>query len=341
MADEFDIINRYFAGLPQSDLVKLGPGDDCAILSPTPGQDIVVSTDTLTTGVHFPHDARGAMVVQRAMGANLSDLAAMGAAPLAVLSALTLPHVDDQFLQDLSDAFRRECDAWQVPLVGGNLCRGELSLTLTVMGTVPEGSALRRDGAQAGDDLYVSGALGEAAGGLACLNANSENGETKVERPEDAQRRESIAQLIERYVHPTPRLMVGQRIRSIASAAIDISDGFTADLGHLCRASGVGAKVEVSDVPQSDALNQLFSDEADQMSLYGGDDYELCFTAGTEYRDEIEAISRDLQLALTRVGRMTEVEDGALVMLIQNGLEIDAAHAGYRHFSTDGPGGGE
>lgn len=340
MPDEFDIIDRYFAGWPQSDLVKLGPGDDCAILSPTPGEDIVVSTDTLATGVHFPHDASGAMVAQRAMGANLSDLAAMGAAPLAVLSALTLPHVDDQFLQDLADAFRRACDEWQVPLVGGNLCRGELSLTLTVMGTVPEGSALCRDGAQVGDDLYVSGTLGDAAGGLVCLTADSGNGETRIAHPEDALRRAST-QLIERYEHPTPRLMVGQRLRSIATAAIDISDGFTADLGHLCRASGVGAVVEASDLPQSDALTRLFSDEADQMSLYGGDDYELCFTAGVEDRDEIEAISRDLQLALTRVGRMTEAEDGAVVMLTQDGLEIDAAHAGYRHFSTDGPGGGE
>ena len=157
MQDEFDIIDRYFAGLRQSDQVRLGPGDDCAILRPPPGDDVVVSTDTLVAGVHFPEDAPGDIVVQRALGANLSDLAAMGATPMAVLSALTLPDVDGDFLQALSDTFRRDCERWQVPLVGGNLCQGTLSITLTVMGTVPSGSALCRNGARAGDDLYVSG----------------------------------------------------------------------------------------------------------------------------------------------------------------------------------------
>lgn len=320
MQDEFDIIERYFSGLPQSDLVRLGPGDDCAVLSPPPGSDIVVSTDTLAAGVHFPGDASAKVMVQRAMGANLSDIAAMGATPMAILSALTLPDDNEQFLQDTSDTFRRECGRWHVPLVGGNLCRGTLSITLTVLGLVPAGTALRRDGAVPGDDVYVSGTLGDAAGGLRCLlHDNEVAGEA-----------ESV--LIERYEHPEPRLAAGQQLRAFTSAAIDISDGFAADLGHLCRASGVGAVVELDDLPVSGALRRLFPRELDDLSLRGGDDYELCFTAAAEHRAAIEDLGRSLDLGLTRVGM---VREDAGLLFLRDGEPADVDVSGYRHFQGD------
>tara|TARA_E500000331_G_scaffold57033_5_gene51145 strand:+ start:11473 stop:12474 length:1002 start_codon:yes stop_codon:yes gene_type:complete len=324
MQDEFDVIDRYFAGFSQSDLVRLGPGDDCAILAPPSGDDVVVSTDTLAAGVHFPQDASGNIVVQRALGANLSDLAAMGANPMAVLSALTLPEAEDGFLQDLSDTFRRECDRWQVPLVGGNLCQGPLSITLTVIGTVPSGSALCRNGARVGDDLYVSGTLGDAAAGLQYL-ANPVNARDVPDNVAKA--------LIDRYERPVPRLAVGQKLRPLASAAIDISDGFSSDLVHLCQASGVDATVELADLPVSEALSRLFPDERDQLALHGGDDYELCFTADPEHRDVIDGLSSSLGLTLTRVGSMGVAGGGAPLTFLRNGQITKAGSGGYRHFS--------
>lgn len=309
--DEFDIIRRYFLDALMPDYVSTGPGDDCAVLSVPADQSLCVSTDTLLVGVHFPLNATPEVVATRAFGANLSDLAAMGAQPHAVTVALTLPNDDAEWLKRFSNASRNCSKLHQCPVVGGNLTKGDLSVTLTVMGVVAKEFALLRSSAEVGDDIYVSGFLGDAAGAvkeLGNVDANTE--------------------LLQRYQVPEPRLMLGMALRGIASAAIDISDGFLSDLGHLTTSSQVGATISLDAVPLSKPLLSVFGPAAAlQLALNGGDDYELCFTAKPEQREQIEAIGRELNLKLSRVG---EVVRGDAVV-DQDGQALPAT--GYRHFS--------
>ncbi len=326
--EEFDIIERYFAGKIACDHqnILLGPGDDCGIFTLSESQHLCISTDTLIAGTHFPLLCSPEIVAHRSMAANLSDLAAMGATPFTYTLALTLDaesatHV---WLDKFTDYLKSFGGKYAISLIGGNLAQGSLSLTYTVLGHVDEGQALRRNTAKPGDDIYVSGTLGDAAAGLRCLQDLGSQGSS-----------EQTKALVDRYHFPTPRIELGQSLLSIASAAIDISDGFAADLAHICRGSGVCAEVLLDDLPMSKALvDHAGEAEAHMLALGGGDDYELCFTAAPEHRVKLKALAERLKLGITRVGRMFEDKNdrAKVILLDRDANEVDLVHSGYRHF---------
>ena len=327
--EEFDIIERYFAGkiACAHPNIHLGPGDDCGIFTPLEGQDMCISTDTLIAGTHFPLLCAPDIVAHRSMAANLSDLAAMGATPFAYTLALTLDpeSATHSWLDRFTDYLEEIGGRYAIALIGGNLAQGSLSLTYTVLGHVSEGQALRRNTAKPGDDIYVSGTLGDAAAGLRCLQGQ-----------DSANPHKETKALVDRYYFPTPRIELGQSLQSIASSAIDISDGYAADLAHICKGSSVSAEVWVDDLPMSTALvNYAGEAEARTLALSGGDDYELCFTAAPERSASINALAEQLKLSITRVGRITEAKnnEARVVLLDRDSNEINLVRSGYRHFS--------
>ena len=314
--DEFAIIDKYFSsiGWQSSEDVIQGPGDDCAILSVPPGHELLVSTDTLLAGVHFPESANGEVVAMRSFAAAVSDLAAMGAEPYAFTGALTMPGVDHAWLSEFSKCLSQQSTTFKFPLVGGNLTKGPLSITFTVMGLAPLGESLRRDGARTGDDLYVSGHPGDAGAGLELLLTD------RSDHPD----------LVNSYLVPKPQIELGQQLRSVASAAIDISDGLVADLGHLITSSKVGAEIDVSMLPLSDAI-VAFTDrnKAISMALTAGDDYELLFSAPRSYRSEIQDIAISVARPVSRIGSVTDGQD---VVFVGGDGDLEFSHSGYRHF---------
>ena len=314
---EFEIIERYFKVISKSSAgVVLGPGDDCAVLAFPGDTEVCVSTDTLIEEVHFPANCSAAMVASRLVGSNLSDLAAMGAVPHSCLIAMTMPEADPGWLAEFSETLSQLIDQYGLSLVGGNISRGELSLTMTVLGTVPVGEALTRQGARPGDSIYVTGTLGDAGQGLTHLLSGRDPG----------------GFLTSRYRTPTPRLEAGCQLRGIATAMIDISDGLVADLGHLCRESQVGAVVELTSVPVSDDLVAALGDvEARCLALTAGDDYELCFTAPGEAMKRLRPLAEASRLQITQVGRIGS--DGGIDVLDAEGNCVEIGNPGYLHFS--------
>lgn len=319
MLGEFELIRQYFAAAAcaqVADGVALGIGDDCALLEIPAGERLAVSTDTLVAGVHFPLNANGRLLGQRALAVSVSDLAAMGATPLAFTLALTLPEVTPDWLADFTaglDGMARQCG---IRLVGGDTTRGPLSLTLSVFGRVPTGLALTRVGARAGDLLCVGGPLGDAAGALPFVLG--ERGH-----------HESAEQLLAHYWAPAPQLALGQALRGLASAALDISDGLLADCAHIARASGVALVVEQARLPISAALRACVGDEtARQLALGGGDDYVLAFTLPAEKLDALCAMGQPVHV----IGR---VEAGEGVHLQDaEGRAIKPLYRGYLHFGS-------
>ena len=317
MTDEFDLIARIRDRVKTRDDVLLGIGDDAALLRVPPGHDLVVSTDTLHAGVHFPHATTPADIGWKALAVNLSDLAAMGATPAWCTLALALPAADKEWLDGFLDGFCELADAHRFALVGGDTTRGALSITVTVHGLIPHAMALRRDGAQAGDEIWVSGTLGDAAAALSLLNPVPTG--------------EGDKQLFARLNRPTPRIALGIALREVASACIDVSDGLSADLGHVLRASGVGAELDLAALPMSGALRAFDPDARAAFQLGGGDDYELCFTAPSTQADRVRAAAAAAATPVTRIGRI----------LAGNELRLRAADAtlrvaeptGYRHFA--------
>lgn len=317
--DEFEIIDTYFGRLYRQGAEGVVPaaGDDCAIFDVPEGMELCVSTDTFISGCHFPDGASGDRVGHRALAANVSDLAAMGAKPMAALLALTLVEADEQWLQALSDVLERLTERWQIPLAGGNLARGrELSLTFTVMGTVPRGMALRRSGARPGDDVYVTGHPGEAGAGLGVLQRDPE----------------ASGELVDRYYLPEPRIDIGRQLSGTATAAIDVSDGIVADLGHVAKASGVNVVIEMDRLPLSTALLAAVDrSAARELALSAGQDYELCFTAAPDARSAITGIESACGVPITRIGR-TGAGAGRVEVLDADGQAVQLASGGYRHF---------
>ena len=304
-ATEFSIISRYFSSLGRGEAVDLGVGDDCAILRLPQGQRLATSMDTLVTGVHFPDDAFPEDIGYRAVATAASDLAAMGAKPLAITLALTLPDADDFWLTTFSEGLAAAVAEYHLPLIGGDITKGPLAITVQVFGSLPSGSALLRGGAVPGDKVYVSGTLGDAAGGLAFIQ-----GEWQPE-PDYAE------YLLARFYRPTARLELGSELLGQATAAIDVSDGLLADAGHIAAASGVKITIEPALVPLSPALKSHVDPvKAVQWALCGGDDYELLFT--------LPALAAAPQ-GCTHIGEVTQ---GAGVDCT---TDIDIL-PGYRHF---------
>ena len=314
--DEFEIIKRYFKVVGEKSAgVVLGPGDDCAVLSFSSNEEVCVTTDTLIEGVHFPENCEASMVASRLIGANLSDIAAMGALPHSCLIALTLPEADTNWLEGFSATLGRLLERYGLTLAGGNISKGTLSITMTVLGSVPTGEALTRGGAMPGDEIYVTGTLGDAKKGLTDILSG----------------RKSSGYLAGRYSTPTPRLEIGRELRGLATAMIDISDGLFADLSHLCQASQAGAVVELGSIPVSNDLVSAIGDrEARSLALNSGDDYELCFTVPSKFSLELHSLEKKSGLPITRVGCVRTAE--GIDVLDMKGDRMDIANLGYRHF---------
>lgn len=308
---EFDLIARIRARAALRGDVVLGIGDDCALLAPPPGMQLAVTMDTLNSGVHFPPETASFDIGWKALAVNLSDLAAMGAQPAWCTLSLSLPEASEDFIDGFSDGFLSLAQQHDFALIGGDTTRGPLSISVTAHGLIEPGSALRRAGAQVGDAVWVSGTLGDAAGALRQWQQGGVMPPT----------------LRDRLDRPTPRVALGRALRGVASSCIDISDGLLADLSHICRASGVGARLDARALPSSAALRQAF-DAATCLALQasGGDDYELCFTAPAAQRDVIHALSQTLNLPLTHIG---EIVTGTGVCC----EGVDVAAAGYQHFA--------
>src|SRR3989454_11726295 len=299
----------------------LGVGDDCALLRPDPGMLLAVSTDMLTAGSHFFPDAEPGRLGHKAVAVNLSDLAAMGADPRWAPLAIALPEADEKWIAAFAQGFFRLAGRWQMELVGGDTTRGPLAISVTVIGEVPPGLALRRDGALAGDDIWVSGATGEAALALAYLQRR-----VRLEGPA----REAC---LERLHAPEPRVELGGRLRGLARSAIDISDGLLADLGHVLEASGVGAELAWESLPRATAIAECADPAlAADCLLAGGDDYELVFTAPPSKRAEIDAVGKDLGISLTRIGAAVPGKPVATLRDAQ-GKIISASRKGFDHFA--------
>ena len=308
---EFDLIARIRQRAASRGDVVLGIGDDCALLAPPPGQQLAVTMDTLNAGVHFPPETAPADIGWKALAVNLSDLAAMGAEPAWCTLSLTLPQADATFVDGFCDGFLALAAQHGVALVGGDTTRGPLSVSITAHGFVAAGEALRRDGARVGDEVWVSGTLGDAAGALRQWKAGAP----------------MAPALQARLDRPTPRVALGRALRGIASSAIDVSDGLLADLAHVCRTSGVGAEIDVDALPASDALRAAFdADVRRTLQATGGDDYELCFTAPVAQRAALEALSRALALPLACIGRIVP---GTRVAC----MGLPPGIVGYQHFA--------
>jgi thiamine-monophosphate kinase len=321
MLSEFGLISRYFdRPLPPDRRLVLGIGDDCALLAPAPGMQLAVSSDMLVEGRHFFAQADPARLGHKSLAVNLSDLAAMGAAPLGFTLALALPQADADWLQAFSDGLLRLAQEHGCALVGGDTTRGPLNICITVFGEVPAGQALRRDAAQAGDDIWVSGSLGEARLALAGLRQEVLLDSATVEACET------------RLCEPTPRIALGCALRGIAHAAIDISDGLTGDLGHILELSAKGAVLDADAVPAGPALERQPLELRRRFALAGGDDYELCFTAPQSRRDAVLAAAHSVAIPVTRVGRVT-AEPG-LRLVDGSGAALDLALASFDHFSS-------
>lgn len=315
MTSEFEIIRRHFQRPAKRPDVVLGSGDDAALLQPPPGMLLAVTTDTLIAGRHFHEYWPAADIGWRALAVNLSDLAAMGAQPAWFTCALTIPDVDETWLAGLAQGLFELAAQHHVDLVGGNLSRGPLSITVQALGLVKPGRALRRDGAQPGDLVCVTGTLGDAA--LSLLLEQSAASDSKVVS-------DFLSQRLRR---PTPRVTAGLTLAGVAHAAIDISDGLAADLGHILEASGVGAEIRTDQLPMSPEFARLTPpDSRLSLQLSGGDDYELCFSFA---RDKLAAVQNELDVPLTVIGAVTEAR--GLRDSSASGRQL-LTPAGYDHF---------
>ncbi len=323
---EFDLIQRYFTpATPAREDVIHGVGDDGAVLHVPIGMDLVASVDTLVSGVHFFADVDPAALGYKALAVNLSDMAAMGAEPAWATLALTLPTVDETWLAAFSRGFFELAEHYGVQLVGGDTCRGPLTVSVQMHGFIPQGAALRRSGAMPGDLIYVTGTFGDAGLALQALQQHQALPELHAHY------------LIDRLERPSPRVFEGLALRGIASAAIDISDGLAADLGHILAASGVGATLEIERLPVSPAFvavaqdAALGADHCWQLPLSAGDDYELCFTVPADKQAKVEQVFARFGCGAARIG-VIESQPG-LRCKLANGEMLTPASSGYQHFT--------
>jgi len=314
---EFDLINAIRARVNIArDDVALGIGDDAAVTNVPAGRQLVACTDTLVAGVHFLADTTPEDIGWKSLAVNLSDLAAMGAEPAWALLALTLPEPDERFVAGFAAGFAGLARAHDVALIGGDTTQGPLSITVTALGTLPIGTAWTRGGAHAGDAIFVTGTLGDAAGALRQLQVH--------DTPASA--------LLAKLNRPEPRVEAGLALRGVATACIDVSDGLLADLGHVCAASGVGAELDADILPLSAALTSTF-DQATcrDLACAGGDDYELCFTGSSAREAEVEKALERAGCRATRIGRI--VAGSGVRVFDAHGSEIAMPRAGWEHFS--------
>lgn len=317
---EFELIDRYFrgCGARRAD-VRVGVGDDAAILECPPDTELVAAIDTLVDGVHFPHGSPPASVGHRALAVNLSDLAAMGARPAWALLALTLPAADESWLSEFAAGMATLARGHEVALVGGDTTSGPLCISVQVLGHVPRSAALLRSGGAAGDVVFVSGSLGDAGAGLA------------IEQGRLPAAGAAAAYLRERFLYPTPRVALGEGLRGHASACIDVSDGLLADAGKLARASGCGVEIAYDAVPVSEALvRTVGAERARELALTGGDDYELCFSVRPAHVARLLTELPPERWGYARIGILREAAGNEV---LRDGAVMHFSHSGYDHFS--------
>jgi thiamine-monophosphate kinase len=319
LPSEFDIIRRYFTRPVKRAL--LGAGDDCALIAPEAGAAFAISTDMLVEGRHFLAGADAAKLGHKALAVNLSDLAAMGAAPRYATLALSLPDADEDWLAQFTRGFCALADAFGVELIGGDTTRGPRNISVTVIGAVPPELALRRDGARVGDDIWLSGCTGDAGLALAHLRAGVPLSGA------------ALAHCLARLHTPVPCVALGLALRGIATSAIDVSDGLAADLGHIGERSGVALALRYPALPRSRALQDCADPRlAQECLLAGGDDYELAFTAAPDARGRLAALTGELGLALTRIGTVSAGEPGLVSVCDAAGARMRIEKKGFDHF---------
>lgn len=322
---EFDIIDRYFNASqrpPRKD-VLLSIGDDCAVTSLKPNQQLAITTDTLVCGTHFLPTISPADLAYKSVAVNLSDLASMGAEPAWISLALTLPEIDHDWLAEFSEHFFDILDHYNVALIGGDTTKGHLSLTLTAQGIVPQDKGLFRHNAKIGDWIYISGTLGDSAAGLQLL---------LKQKTDNLNWNKDESYLIQRHLRPTPRVLLGLTIASIANAAIDVSDGLLSDLGHILKRSNCGAALNLDDLPLSEPLLNCYSkEEAEHFALSGGEDYELCFTVHNDNKQKLEKALTNIGVNYTCIGQIRSAKEG-LTLLRNNEVVTLPAQRGFDHF---------
>jgi thiamine-monophosphate kinase len=317
---EFELIKHFFTkqAVKRKD-VKLGIGDDCAVLAPIENQNIVVTTDTLVAGVHFPHQTDARAIGHKAVAVNLSDIAAMGAKPSWLSLAITLPEVNEAWINSFCEGVFELCDFYNVELIGGDTTQGPLSITITAQGITPQDSYLKRSGAKAGDWLYVTGELGDAALALQHIT-----GKVDIEA-------QSFSLIRTKLDYPKPRVLAGQMLREYASSAIDLSDGLIADLGHICQASNVGANLILDALPLSTIMrDSLLNDDAIKLALSGGDDYELLFTVSEDNKVGMETAMSHAGTPVTCIGQLNASHT---ITTTLNNKSISINTDGFEHFA--------
>jgi thiamine-monophosphate kinase len=303
---EFSIIDTYF-NRKTSASVDLGVGDDSALLTPPPQQQLVICADTLVAGRHFPLDTNPHAIGWKSVAVNLSDIAAMGAKPHSILLALSLPQIDHDWLKGFSQGLYDCCDQFGVSLIGGDTTQSpHLTISVTALGWIETGKAITRSGAQVGDYVCVSGTVGDAAFALHNLG-----------HP-----------LQKRLDYPTPRCQLGQQLKGLASSMIDVSDGLAQDLGHILKASKVGAILELSQLPISPDLQNLTQEQQWQYALAGGDDYELCFTISPQNYEKL--LQQQLDVNISKIGQIDQKTE---LTFVQNGVDHSLHFHGYQHFA--------
>lgn len=312
---EFELIAKYFTRPVQADL---GVGDDAALIRLRPGYQLAVSADMSVAGTHFFADIDPFAIGWKAMAVNVSDMAAMGAQPKWATLSIALPEINELWLQGFSAGLFACADAFGVSLIGGDTTRGPLNVAINIMGELPQGEALQRNGAQTGDDVWVSGTLGQAAlwlqHRLGALDLHAED----------------VAMLATAMHHPQPRVALGLALRGIATAALDISDGLLADLTHILEASAVGAELDWASIPKPVLQQSAVSESLlQQVVLAGGDDYELCFTVAPQHRDTLRALADQLALPLHRIGKITTA---AGLQVLDGEAAVVLSQKGYAHF---------
>ena len=322
---EFSLIQKYFSYDERRDDVTLGVGDDCALLNPPHEKQLAVTVDTLVSGVHFPEATSPDDIAYKSLAVSLSDLAAMGAEPAWATLALTLPNSNEAWLEAFSKSFKKTLNDYGVQLVGGDTTQGPLSITVQLTGLVDAESVMRRDAAKAGDKIYVTGSLGDAALGLKLLDMH--------DFP-DPVIRESC---IKRLNRPLPRVEFAQKAVECCACAIDISDGLIADLGHILKASACGARIYYDQLPTSKAFDKSSTHLNDldyqQMLLAGGDDYELCLVASAENEAALFSFAESMDVLLTEVGLIDT--SGELSVINTDGEPIELISSGYEHFAHE------
>ena len=321
MNNEFDIIKKYFTFETLRDDVLLAGGDDCAIVSVPEHKQLLITTDTLISGVHFPKNTTAEDIAYKAIMVNLSDLAAMGATPAWFTLAISLPDINEVWLQAFSNQFYSVLSKFNISLIGGDTTKGDLSITIQAMGFCDEDKILRRDKAEPGDKIFVTGELGDASIGLHVVLNNLND--------------ERLSPCIQRLNRPEARVRFAEKLASYAKCAIDISDGLVADLGHIIESSHCGAKISLSEIPLSSAAQYYFQQYHSNlidwsMLLTQGDDYELCFTVNKNNQHAVEKLAKKHSLKLTCIGEITESRELNFVNL--NGEAVYFDQTGFKHF---------